>query len=66
MNKIFTILLITLSSLIFSSCAQKTQWSYKGKTSAKNWHKLNEDFKICKSGKFQSPINIITEKSSIS
>ena len=62
MNKIFTILLITLSSLIFSSCAQKTQWSYKGKTSAKNWHKLNEDFKICKSGKFQSPINIIPTK----
>ena len=65
MNKIFTISLITISTIILTSCSGKTHWSYEGETSAKNWHKLNEDFKICKSGKFQSPINIIPTKINI-
>ena len=35
-------------------------WSYKGRDSAAHWAELDESFKLCKLGKQQSPINVVT------
>ncbi|MBT4837945.1 MAG: carbonic anhydrase family protein [Methylococcales bacterium] len=35
------------------------KWSYRGVTGPYYWGKLNDDFKLCNSGRNQSPINLI-------
>lgn len=37
-------------------------WSYKGRTGANEWGNLHESYKLCESGKNQSPINIESAK----
>ncbi len=37
-------------------------WSYAGKTGPENWGNLNPEYKICASGKEQSPIDITRSK----
>ncbi len=36
----------------------KTEWSYKGDTGPDRWGDLSPEFKLCKTGKKQSPIDI--------
>lgn len=52
MKNIFVILLI-----IFTSSCSKN-WSYDGKRSPQNWGDLKKEFKFCKIGFNQSPINV--------
>ena len=56
MTKLFlSIILIFL----LPSCAKN--WNYSGKTGAKNWGNLKEEFKFCKIGYNQSPIDVTGE-----
>lgn len=52
MKNFLTLLLATFTF----SCSQN--WSYEGKTGPKNWSSLKEEFKFCKIGYNQSPIDI--------
>lgn len=51
MKKILLILLFFISS-----CAGN--WSYSGSTGPEHWGELKEDYKFCKIGSNQSPINL--------
>ena len=59
------LLLAAACALGFSSLAvaegSKPHWSYQGHGSAAHWAELDEGFKTCKLGKFQSPINVVTK-----
>ena len=51
---------LLFSVLVFvSSCAGS--WNYEGRTAAKNWGDLKEEFKFCKIGYNQSPINVTSQ-----
>ena len=52
MKKFFAISII----LLLSSCFR--DWSYEGSTGPKHWGDLKEDYKFCKIGYNQSPIDI--------
>lgn len=52
MKKIFVVFLL----ILVSSCFGK--WSYEGKRGPKHWGDLKEEFKFCKIGYNQSPINV--------
>jgi carbonic anhydrase len=51
-----TKILAIFSLIFFSSCSKN--WSYSGKFGPQNWGNLKEEFKFCKIGYNQSPINI--------
>lgn len=51
--------LILLFATLTFSCSQN--WSYEGKTNPQNWGLLKEDFKFCKIGYNQSPIDVNAE-----
>ncbi|MCJ8280428.1 MAG: carbonic anhydrase family protein, partial [Rivularia sp. ALOHA_DT_140] len=36
----------------------KTHWGYIGKEGPENWGNLSADFKVCQTGKSQSPVNL--------
>lgn len=56
MKLIFAMSLLTLS---LSASAQTTpHWSYEGKAGPENWGSLSNEFSTCKTGRFQSPIDI--------
>lgn len=45
-----------------AQAADKPHWSYHGHGSPAHWAELDAEFKTCKLGKLQSPINIETRK----
>lgn len=45
-----------------ATAQHEAHWSYQGRTGAAQWGNLDPDFKTCKLGKHQSPINIDTRK----
>lgn len=45
-----------------TQAADKPHWGYQGHGSPAHWAELEPDFKTCKLGKLQSPINIETRK----
>lgn len=60
-------LLVLLAPMFFGVACTSTQvghhaphWSYEGHTSAEHWADLESDYKECKLGKNQSPIDIYT------
>ncbi len=55
MKKIFLVFIIAL----ISSCEKK--WDYAGENSPEKWGELKEEYKFCKIGYNQSPINIVDE-----
>ncbi|HCJ7369192.1 TPA: carbonic anhydrase family protein [Enterobacter hormaechei subsp. xiangfangensis] len=56
MHKIIAASLLVLST--GASADTASHWSYEGKAGPENWGDLSGEFITCKSGKFQSPINI--------
>lgn len=58
--KIASLIFASLTALSAStvSHSEKPHWSYHGEFSPENWGKIS---KICSTGKFQTPINIITD-----
>ncbi len=55
--KLLSILPVLLLSA--SGIASKgTHWGYTKNIGPENWHTLSDEFKICKAGSFQSPIDI--------
>ena len=50
---------LSLSATLFAG-AHGTEWGYEGHNSAENWGDLTPEYGKCKTGKNQSPINIIT------
>lgn len=48
--------LIFLPLIFVFSCAKN--WGYEGKNAAQNWGNLSEEFKFCKIGYNQSPIDV--------
>ena len=50
---------ILVANTLFAG-AHGTEWGYEGHNSAENWGDLTPEYGKCKSGKNQSPINIIT------
>lgn len=46
----------------FALAQSHPHWSYEGKTGSAHWAEVDEEFKTCKLGKTQSPINIETKK----
>lgn len=46
------------SALLIASGHSGTHWGYTGHSSPSNWGELSEDYKMCKIGSSQSPINI--------
>ena len=51
--------LFVLSPLnLFATDHGNVHWSYLGKTGPQKWSELSKDYKNCKIGKNQSPINI--------
>lgn len=57
---IYIVIIATIAILLAEDNKTKTfaQWGYKDKISPSNWALLDEEYKICKEGKLQSPINI--------
>ncbi|NBU05712.1 MAG: hypothetical protein EBT39_05125 [Sphingobacteriia bacterium] len=53
---IVKVTLLLLILLFLPSCAQ--DWSYQGNTAPQYWSSLKEEYKFCKIGYNQSPINI--------
>lgn len=53
---------ISAATLLFCAStalqAQETNWSYSGSNGPSNWHTLGGENAVCRSGQFQSPINI--------
>ena len=49
-----------MAILGLSSCAKN--WSYEGSSSPEFWHKINKEYKFCKIGHNQSPVDIINQK----
>lgn len=40
----------------------KISWSYQGENGPEHWHEIDEECKVAKYGKSQSPINIVTNQ----
>jgi carbonic anhydrase len=60
-----TLSLLATAGLLAASAAHaadKPHWGYQGHGSPAHWAELEPDFKTCKLGKLQSPINIETKK----
>lgn len=52
-------LLTSLVALSLNVMAEEApHWSYEGKAGPKNWGELSDTYSTCKTGKFQSPIDI--------
>ena len=56
MKHILTASLFALSASVFAGSAP--HWTYEGKSGPENWGELSDEFATCKTGKFQSPIDI--------
>ena len=59
---IISIFTASLFSLANTGFAEDTAWGYTGRTSADHWAALSPDYRLCASGKNQSPINIDFKK----
>ena len=60
-----TLSLVATALLVAASAAQaadKPHWGYQGHGSPAHWAELDAEFKTCKLGQLQSPINIVTKK----
>lgn len=57
-SSIIYILSLLLIIFLQNANADSAHWSYEGKEGPGNWANLNPNFKVCKDGKRQSPINI--------
>ena len=53
-------IILSMAILGLSSCAKN--WSYEGSSSPEFWHKINKEYKFCKIGYNQSPIDIVNQK----
>ncbi len=63
MKKTFLMAATLTGALAFSTAhAEGPHWGYGGKHGAAHWGDMDENFKTCKLGKHQSPINIETGK----
>lgn len=47
-----------LALSIISATAYASHWSYQGEGAPEHWGELDEAYKTCKSGMYQSPVNI--------
>ncbi len=56
--KIIAAAFISCASLYAYAADGDAAWTYTGKTGVDYWGKLNANFKLCATGKTQSPINI--------
>ncbi|MTD39620.1 carbonic anhydrase [Erwinia sp. CPCC 100877] len=56
MYKILPALLLSLSACALANTTP--HWSYEGKGGPENWGDLSDSFVTCKTGKFQSPVDI--------
>jgi carbonic anhydrase len=54
--KIF--IFFTIVCFAFSCSKNNSKWSYEGKNGSKFWGNITENYKFCKIGYNQSPINI--------
>lgn len=57
MKKILITSLLALSTSVFAGATP--HWMYEGKSGPDNWGELSNEFITCKTGKFQSPIDIV-------
>ncbi|RXJ88196.1 carbonic anhydrase [Arcobacter sp. CECT 8985] len=66
MKKTMIYILIVALIAIFLGEGDKhkplAHWGYNGDISPNNWFKLDERYNMCKDGKHQSPINIVTDE----
>ncbi len=61
-NKPTTKFIIVISMALFGLSSCNKNWSYEGSSSPEFWHKINKEYKFCKVGYNQSPIDIINQK----
>jgi len=54
--------LVGVFSIIEADEAHTKHWGYLGESSPSHWGDISENFKMCKEGKEQSPINIVPTK----
>lgn len=70
MKRIVTISLSAMSAMILTTgctsynnmgdkASSKAHWEYTGKYSPSHWGEIKEEFKMCSTGKMQTPINIV-------
>ena len=57
MKRILTASLFALSASAFAGPIP--HWTYEGKSGPANWGNISDEFITCKTGKFQSPIDIL-------
>jgi len=57
MTSIITLYCLILSNIVIAS-SDKVQWSYDGHEGPANWGALSKNYDTCKSGQYQSPIDI--------
>jgi carbonic anhydrase len=60
--KIVLKLSLVLSATFFVQANSKIHWGYLGEVAPAHWGDLSKEFKMCKEGKVQSPINIVPTK----
>lgn len=60
--KIVLKLSLVLSATFFVQANSKIHWGYLGEVALAHWGDLSKEFKMCKEGKVQSPINIVPTK----
>lgn len=53
-----TLLLCTAAPLTYAEQTQHPHWSYDGVTGPENWGELADEFRACKLGKSQAPVNL--------
>lgn len=45
-------------NIAFADVTDGTYWSYEGRTGPEYWHQLKSEYRECKTGQIQSPVNI--------
>lgn len=58
LGEIFLLCFLTTAAFALNTTSLDTEWGYKGNISPESWSFLNPNFKICATGKLQSPVNI--------
>lgn len=56
--KSITMVLLIVPFISFASESGSVHWGYEGASGPENWGRLSESYRLCGSGKNQSPVNI--------
>lgn len=60
-NILFIISLTLISMHSLQAAEQGAHWSYQGDDGPEHWGELSEQYKLCREGKNQSPVNLVAD-----